>query len=65
VFDVIGFVYPDYCFLVRKKGMKIKIAATTSSTAPKPKKIKVLTHRPKLYYLERAAKLSAAGTSKT
>jgi hypothetical protein len=45
--------------------MKRKIAATTSSTAPKLKKKKVLTHRPKSYYLERAAKLPASGTSKT
>jgi hypothetical protein len=44
VFDVIGFVYPDYCFPARKHGMKRKIAATTSSTTPKPKKTKVLTH---------------------
>jgi hypothetical protein len=44
VFDVIGFVYPDYCFPAQKQGMKTKIAATTSSTAPKSKKTKVLTH---------------------
>jgi len=47
VFDVIGFVYPDYCFLVQKQGRKRKTAASTSTGAPKTKKIKVLTHRPR------------------
>jgi hypothetical protein len=37
VFDIIGFVYPDYCFLVRKQGTKKRIAPTTASTVPKPK----------------------------
>lgn len=64
VFDVIDFVYPDYCFPARKKGAKRKIASTTPSTAPKPKKMKVVTHRPKSYFLERAALLPAAGSSK-
>jgi hypothetical protein len=42
VFDVIGFVYPpDHCFPTRKQGAKRKIASTTPSTAPKPKKMKV------------------------
>jgi hypothetical protein len=48
---------------LHKNRMKRKIAATTSSTAPQPKKTKVLTHRSMSYYLERATKLSAAGTS--
>jgi hypothetical protein len=47
VFDVIGFVYPDYCFPVRRQGEKREIAASTSSSAPKPKRAKVLTRRPK------------------
>jgi hypothetical protein len=38
VFDVIGFVYPDYCFLARKQGGKRKIATSTSFVAPKPKR---------------------------
>jgi hypothetical protein len=42
-----------------EKGIKRKTAATTSSTAPKQKKSKVLTHRPKSYYLESAPKLPA------
>ena len=45
VFDVIGFVYPDYCFPVRKQGRKRKVAASSSSSAPKAKKVKVLTRR--------------------
>jgi hypothetical protein len=47
VFDVIGFVYPDYCFPVRKQGEKRKIATSTYSSAPKPKRVKILTRRPK------------------
>jgi hypothetical protein len=35
VFDVIGFVYPDYCFLARMQGTKRRIAPTTPSAAPK------------------------------
>jgi hypothetical protein len=47
VFDVIGFVYPDYCFRVRKQGRKWKIAISASSSTSKAKKVKVLTHRPR------------------
>jgi hypothetical protein len=65
VFDVIGFVYPGYCFSARKQGAKRKIASTTSSTTPKPKKMKVVTHRPKSYFLERAALLPVIESSKT
>jgi hypothetical protein len=39
--------------------MKRKISSKASSTVPKPKKAKVLTHRPKLHSLERAAALHA------
>jgi hypothetical protein len=52
VFDVIGFAYPDYCFTVRKQGTKRKSTTTTSSATPKPKRTKVLTHRPKSHSLE-------------
>jgi hypothetical protein len=38
VFDVIGFVYPDYSFLVRRQGGKRKFATSTSSGASKPKR---------------------------
>jgi hypothetical protein len=59
VFYVIGFVYPNYCFPSRKQGTKRKITTTTSSVAPKPKRTKVLTHRAKLYSLERVVALPA------
>jgi hypothetical protein len=36
VFDVIGFVYPYYCFLIRRQGGKRKVATSTSSSASKP-----------------------------
>jgi hypothetical protein len=47
VFNVIGFVYPYYCFPVRRQGGKRKVTASTSSSASKPKRAKVLTCRPK------------------
>jgi hypothetical protein len=47
VFDVIGFVYPDYCHPSRKQGKKRRVVASAISTTPKPKKVKVLTHHPK------------------
>jgi hypothetical protein len=52
VFDVIGFVYPDYYYPSRKQGKKRKTAASAISVVPKGKKIKVLTHRPR--YIETA-----------
>jgi hypothetical protein len=47
VFDVIGFVYPDYTYPSRKQGNKRKTAASAISGVPHGKKIKVLTHRPR------------------
>jgi hypothetical protein len=47
VFDVIGFVYLDYCYPVQKQGRKRKVAASASASALKTKKIKVLTRRPR------------------
>jgi hypothetical protein len=47
VFDVIGFVYPDYCYPSRKQGKRRKSVASAIASTPKLKKIKVLTHRPK------------------
>jgi hypothetical protein len=64
VFDVIGFVHPDYCFQARKQGTKRRIASTIPSIVPKPKRMKIVTHRPKSYFLERAAALPATEGSK-
>jgi hypothetical protein len=58
VFDAIGFVYPDYCYPLRRQGVKRKIAASGKAVASavtaesKSKKMKVLTHRPR--YIEPA-----------
>jgi hypothetical protein len=62
VFDVIGFVYPDYCYPSRKQGKKRKAAASAISATPKGKKIEVLTHRPRFIETARVSKL-AEGTS--
>jgi hypothetical protein len=64
VFDVIGFAYPDYCFLAWKQGTKKRFASTTPSTMLKPKRLKVVTHRSKSYFLEGAVTLLVAGVSK-
>jgi hypothetical protein len=40
VFDVIGFIYSDYCFPAQKQGAKRKITTTTSSTASSQKGLK-------------------------
>ena len=42
---------------MRKRGLKRKNVSKTSSTDPKQKKVNILTHRPKSYYMERAAEL--------
>jgi hypothetical protein len=52
VFDAIGFIYPDYCYPLRRQGKNRKTAASTTTVVPKGKKIKVLTHRPR--YIETA-----------
>jgi hypothetical protein len=58
VFDAIGFVYPDYCYPLRGRGLKRKITASGKIAALaiiaelKGKKMKVLTHRPR--YIEPA-----------
>jgi hypothetical protein len=48
VFDAIGFVYPDYRYLLRGQGKKRKAATsdTPVGAMPKGKKLKVLTHQP-------------------
>jgi hypothetical protein len=60
VFDVIGFIYLDYCFPARKQGSKRKMATTSSSVVSKPKRAKVLTCRLKLHSLEKTAATPAA-----
>jgi hypothetical protein len=55
VFDAIGFVYPDYHYPLRRQGKKRKTTASATTVvpaAPRSKKIKVLTHRPR--YIEPA-----------
>jgi hypothetical protein len=58
VFDAIGFMYPDYRYppwgQKRKSATSGKVAASAapSDPAPKRKKVKVLTHRPR--YIEPA-----------
>jgi hypothetical protein len=47
VFDAIGFVFPDYCYPMRKQGKKRKAATLTTSSVSRSKKVKVLTHRPR------------------
>jgi hypothetical protein len=47
VFDVIDFVYPDYCYPPRKQGKKRKAATSATSSTSKTKKVKVLTRRPR------------------
>jgi hypothetical protein len=42
-----------------------EIASMTSFAMPKPKRTKVVTHRQKSYFLERAAILPTLGVSKT
>jgi hypothetical protein len=50
VFDAIGFIYPDYCYPLRRQGKKRITVASATTTVPKGKKMKVLTHRPR--YIE-------------
>jgi hypothetical protein len=65
VFDAIGFVYPDYCYPAwgqkRKNPTSAKetASAAPSEPAPKRKRVKVLTHRPR--YIEPATVPEFAG----
>jgi hypothetical protein len=54
VFDAIGFVYPDYRYLLQRQEKKRMIAASITPVehVPKSKKMKVLTHRSR--YIEPA-----------
>jgi hypothetical protein len=48
-----------------RKGVKRKSALRASSVAPKQKRVKVLTHRRRSYFLKRVAQLPDTGTSET
>jgi hypothetical protein len=63
VFDVIGFVYPNYCYPSRKQGKKRKAAASAISTSPKGKKVKVLTPRPRYIETAKVPKLAEGPSS--
>jgi hypothetical protein len=47
VFDVIKFVYLDYCYPTWKQGRKRKATTSTSTGVSGSKKIKVLLRRPR------------------
>jgi hypothetical protein len=64
VFDVIGFVYPDYYYSSRKKGKKRKADTLAISAMPKGKKIKVLMHEPRYIETTKVSKLTE-GTPST
>jgi hypothetical protein len=63
VFDVIGFVYPDYCYPSRRQGKKRKAAALAISTTPKVQKVKVLTHQPRYIETTKVPKLAEGPSS--
>jgi hypothetical protein len=52
VFDAIGFIYPDYCYPLRRQRKKRITAASATTDVPNGKKMKVLTHQPR--YIELA-----------
>jgi hypothetical protein len=58
VFDVIGFVYPDYYYPTRKQGKKRKVSTSTTSSVSRSKKVKVLTRRPRRIEMVDVPKLS-------
>jgi hypothetical protein len=66
VFDAIGFMYPDYRYPPRghEKKRKVAVSDIQIDHAPKSKKMKVLTYRPR--YIEPAMVLDfGAGSSST
>jgi hypothetical protein len=66
VFDAISFVYPDYRYPLRGQGKKRKTSSSDNPDrpAPKGKKLKVFTHRPR--YIEPAVVPEfGVGTSST
>jgi hypothetical protein len=65
VFDVIGFVYLDYCYPTRKQGKKRKATTSASSSVSRSKKDKVLTRRPRRIEMADVPKLSEGVVSAT
>jgi hypothetical protein len=65
VFDVIGVVYPDYCYTSRKQGKKRKTTTSATSSALRSKKVKVLTHRPKCIETTKVPKLIKGSASQS
>ena len=47
VFDVIGFIYPDYYYPTRKQGRKRKTATSASTGVSRSKKVKALIGGPR------------------
>jgi hypothetical protein len=64
VFDVIGFIYLEYCFPALKKGQKRKSSLKTCSSAPKQKRVKILANQMKSYYTKRAPELPVFSATK-
>jgi hypothetical protein len=58
VFDVIRFVYQNYCYPMRKQGRKRKATTSTSTGVSRLKNIKVLTCRPRRIETTDVPKLS-------
>lgn len=58
-----GFVYLDYCYPLWKQGKKRKTATSATSSAPKSKKVKILTHRPKCIETSEVPKLIEGSAS--
>jgi hypothetical protein len=58
VFDVIGFVYPDYCYPAWKQKRKRKAATSASIGVSRSKKNNILTRRPRRIETTDVPKLS-------
>jgi hypothetical protein len=65
VFNVIGFVYPDYYYPMRKQGKKRKAATSATSSVLRSKNVKILTHRPRCIETADVPKLSERVASVT
>jgi hypothetical protein len=65
VFDVIRFVYLDYCYPMRKQGKKRKAATSATSSVSRSKKVKVLSRRPRRIETADVPKLSEGAAAIT